>query len=145
MLKLIIQTDGGSRGNPGPAACACVILDKTSGESADNLRELHTNFEYLGVTTNNVAEYRAVLLAYSWLVKHKTEISSADFLLDSNLVVSQLNGVFRVKEGSLAKLVNEIKENEKEIGPEKISYKHVYREENTQADKLVNLCLDNRG
>ncbi|MCL5411256.1 MAG: ribonuclease HI family protein [Patescibacteria group bacterium] len=135
--KFIVYTDGGARGNPGPAASAAIIKD-----SAGIVREKCG--KYLGETTNNVAEYQGVILA---LQRLKETVSagerfqtSVDFFLDSELVVKQLNGLFQVKNDSLRELV--LKVRELETGFNKISYQHISRKKNVEADKLVNQILD---
>lgn len=135
MNDLIIYTDGGARGNPGPAAVGIHITDVLSTEVASFAKKI-------GETTNNVAEYQAVLEALLWVEKNlKEKPKRISFFLDSNLVVNQLNGVFRIKEPHLAAFVNKIKLLEKTIA-EKVSYSYVPREENKIADSLVNKSLD---
>ena len=86
MRQLIINCDGGSRGNPGPAASAFVIQE--------NGNTIHEEGVYLGVATNNVAEYQAVLGCLRWLSKEKLTDVSLNFILDSELVVKQLTGIY---------------------------------------------------
>ncbi len=134
-MEILINTDGGARGNPGPAASAFVATD-TSG----NLHQKRG--KYLGVATNNFAEYQGVVLALEWVKELVGErIDKIQFFLDSNLVVNQLNGNFKVKEGSLQKLFALVKQLEREVGVP-ISYSFVRRERNVEADKLVNETLD---
>lgn len=132
---LFIYTDGGSRGNPGPAACGFVVVSK------ENV--LVRKSKFLNSTTNNVAEYSAVVLALEWLLQNenKLENDSVQFLLDSELVVRQLNGIYKVKNRQLLILNLEIK---KYIGRsnKKIFFKNVPREKNKIADGLVNEELD---
>ena len=127
--ELIIHTDGGSRGNPGPAACAFVVEQK--GEVVFRASK------YLGKATNNVAEYSGVIIALEWLNKE----SDAVFFLDSELVVKQLNGLYKVKDENLHKLFTQVKILIKQTG-KKIIFKHVRREENKIADLLLNQELD---
>ena len=127
----IIYSDGGSRGNPGPSASAFVIMDS-------NEQIITTGGVYLGVTTNNQAEYHAV---YQALKKaQELHISSIDFRLDSNLVVNQLNGLYKIRNRDLWPIYQNIKEISKTF--ERISFVHVGRELNHIADKLVNQILD---
>ena len=126
---LVINCDGGSRGNPGPAASAFVAY--RDGQ------EIFSQGKFLGVTTNNVAEYQAVILALEWL----TENSSANFILDSELVTRQLTGVYKIKNEILRELSIRAKKIEKEKNL-KINYQHVLREKNKKADLLVNEALD---
>lgn len=129
-MNLKIHTDGGARGNPGPAACAFVIYDLSG-----NLREKRG--KYLGVTTNNVAEYLAVIEALKVV-----EGKSFDFYLDSLLVVNQLKGLWKVKDQDLKPLVLRIKDLTRN---KNVSWHHVPREQNKEADLLVNETLDNYG
>lgn len=131
--KLIIYTDGGARGNPGPAAIGAVIYD----EQRQVVAEIS---EYIGETTNNQAEYRAVIAA---IAKAKElGASELDFFLDSLLVVEQLNGNYKVKNKDLAPLFVQI--YNAGLGFRKVRYAHVRREQNKEADKLVNQALDSR-
>lgn len=134
--KLIISTDGGSRGNPGPAGIGVVIKN----EKGEVLRDLG---KAIGITTNNVAEYTAVLTALR-LVKDNPQwgVASISFLLDSLLVVSQLTGVYKIKDQRLQGLCVEIKKEERSLAVP-ISYAHIRREFNKEADLLVNQALDN--
>lgn len=135
---LIINTDGGSRGNPGEAATGYVIKD-----NAGNAQELCG--KYIGVATNNVAEYQAVLEAYAKLLErwgHRSREVVLKFLLDSQLVVNQLSGNFKIKNPVLLKMVGEIREIEKKF--KQVSYNYVPREKNGEADSLVNKALDER-
>lgn len=129
--KYIIYTDGGSRGNPGNSASAYVIYD-TRGKVIEQAGE------YLGVTTNNLAEYQAVLRAMERVTA--LGLDSVEFRLDSMLVVNQLNGVYVVRNkefwpiyGRIKTLLNEVKS---------VHFKHIPRELNTVADGLVNAVLD---
>ena len=134
MLKVF--TDGGARGNPGPAAAAFIIYQ---GEKV-----LAKEGWYLGKATNNVAEYQAVLKAFGWLLAHQEEVKEAgkvEFSLDSKLVVSQLNGQFKIKARNLLPLVLAIKQKEKALGVP-ISYFYIPRFKNKAADLLVNQTLD---
>ena len=137
-MKLIIYTDGGARGNPGPAAAGVVIKN----EDGKILAEFG---KYLGETTNNQAEYQALILA---LEKAKemaclperqggTEIQC---LADSELMVKQLNREYKVRDKELAPLF--LKIWNLSVKFKKISYNHIPREKNTEADKLVNETLD---
>ncbi|MBU2577421.1 ribonuclease HI family protein [Patescibacteria group bacterium] len=133
----IIQTDGGARGNPGPAAIGIYVKD-------DEGNELLKKGEKIGETTNNVAEYLAVIKALEWFKENisKDLLGNIIFYIDSSLVVNQLNGVFKIKEARLRELVLKIKILESEVGGN-IFYRHVPREKNKVADGLVNSALDN--
>ena len=129
--KLIIFTDGGARGNPGPAGIGAVIKD-------ENDETVATISEYIGETTNNQAEYRAVAAA----IKKARELGAREleFYLDSELVVRQLNREYKVKNKELAPLFVQI--YNASLGFRKVSFRHVRREKNKEADKLVNLAID---
>jgi ribonuclease HI len=134
-VGITVHTDGGARGNPGPAACAFII-------DVDGKR-VYEESDYLGNTTNNVAEYHGVLHAITWLSSNHQKLSQGliVFYLDSELVVRQLNGVYKVKDKTLSELFFRIKEISKNID-QKIFYKHVPRTANKEADLLVNKELD---
>lgn len=132
----IIHTDGGSRGNPGPAACSFV--------AEENGLEIFKSSKYLGSTTNNVAEYRGVILALEWLISKSSSTvggSSATFFLDSELVVKQINGLYKVKDENLRNLFFEVLTLIKKFKGS-INFKHIPREKNKIADLLVNQELD---
>lgn len=132
---MIIYCDGGSRGNPGPAASAFVV---TQNETV-----VHKEGKYLGIETNNFAEYSAVLMAVTWLSKNLT-ISHQPLIinLDSQLVERQLNGFYKIKNKKLKEIFDKIKLEIGNCGLE-IAFKWGYREKNTLADQLVNETLDN--
>lgn len=130
--------DGGARGNPGPAAVGVYITD----EKGKNITRIAKK---IGVATNNVAEYKAVMEALIWLVENKNKIgvdNRVNFYLDSQLVVLQLNGIYKIKNPILRELVFSVREKENEL-PFKIQYFHIPREKNKNADSLVNSALDN--
>ncbi len=131
-MKLIIYTDGGARGNPGPAATGIVIKNE-AGETIANYGE------YLGEQTNNYAEYSA---AISGLKKaHQLGGTNVELFVDSKLVCEQLNQNWKVKEPTLQKLFVHAY-NAMQIF-KKINVKHVRREFNKEADAEVNKVLDN--
>ncbi len=132
--KLIIFTDGGARGNPGPAGIGCIILDEKGNAVAEISK-------YIGEATNNQAEYKALLAG---LTKAK-ELGARELeiFLDSELVVKQLNREYRVKDKDLAPLFVQVYNISLEF--KKIVFKHIFREKNELADKLVNLALDKAG
>lgn len=131
MKKLIIYTDGGARGNPGPAGLGVIIYN----EKQEVVAELS---EYLGVSTNNQAEYQAVIAA----LKKAQELGAkeVDFFLDSELVVRQLNREYKVKNQELAPLFLAI--HNLSINFKKIIYTHIPREKNARADALANQAMD---
>jgi len=131
MSSFIIYTDGGARGNPGPAGIGAVIYD--------NQRQLLAEVsQYLGVATNNQAEYRAVIAA----LEKAAELggSELEFYLDSELVVRQLNHEYKVKNKDLAPLF--LKIHNLLLGFKKSSFSHIPREHNKEADKLANEAMD---
>jgi ribonuclease HI len=131
MKKLIIYTDGGARNNPGPAGIGAVIMDAN--------REVVAQIsEYIGEATNNQAEYKAVIAAINKAKDLKAE--ELEFYLDSELVVKQLNREYRVKDNGLAPLFLDI--YNKSLSFKKITFKHIRRELNEEADRLVNLAID---
>ena len=133
--KLIVFTDGGSRGNPGPAAVGFVIKDNQG-------KILAEEGKYIGKATNNVAEYQAVVEALKWIKKNLSlPVVQKVFFLDSKLVVNQLNGLFKVKNHGLRNLIVQVRQLEKEVGGN-VVYHFVRREKNKKADALVNQSLD---
>ncbi len=133
-MKFIVHTDGGARGNPGPAAIGVVI-------ETDNRKLIAEFGKRIGESTNNVAEYTAVVEALKEIRNRKYRDNTLHFFLDSNLVVQQLNGTFKVKDGKLRELLIAVRMLEQEVGGE-VSYDYIPREENSRADRLVNQALD---
>lgn len=134
MKKLLIFTDGGAIGNPGPAAVGVVVKDERG--------KFLTSFgEFIGTTTNNVAEYQAVIEALKWLQLHVTcYMLHISFFLDSRLVVNQLNGLFKIKNAKLRELVIKVRQLEQAVGGN-ISYQFIPREKNFLADREVKKVL----
>lgn len=134
---LYVFTDGGAKRNPGPAAAAFIVKSNRG-------RILTQNAKFIGRTTNNVAEYTAVIEALKWIKADKglSQVSIADykFFLDSKLVVGQLNGIFKIKNKNLRNLIVEVRKLEQEIGGN-VSYHFIPREKNRQADFLVQEIL----
>lgn len=135
MQTLTIFTDGGARGNPGPAAIGAVLYD------AEN-NELSTLSEYIGEDTNNVAEYTAIVraLTHAASILDDSKAYQVTLKLDSQLAERQLNGVYKVKDQNLKNYYDQAKQLEQEFAG--VTYIHVRREENKVADKLVNEALD---
>jgi ribonuclease HI len=129
--EIRIYTDGGSRGNPGPSACAYVIYSMED-------TVVKTDGQYLGVTTNNQAEYQAVKLA----LKEAKKISAKKIhiFMDSLLVVNQMNGIYKIKNRDLWPINQDIKLLVDSF--EKVSFTHIPREMNKLADQEVNDILD---
>lgn len=131
-MKLTINIDGGSRGNPGPAAYGCYILG--AGPSPISLKGR------LGNTTNNIAEYHGLIRA----LEKSVELGATEVHIraDSELLVKQMTGVYKVKNENIAKLVAIARELITQIGT--VRFQHVYREQNSIADALCNEALDDR-
>ena len=132
--EILLFCDGGSRGNPGPSAIGAVVYDASS----DPPRLLTSVSECIGVTTNNVAEYRA-LIAGLEAVAH-LRARAVHVRADSLLMVKQLQGEYRVKNRNLAPLFDEAR---RLLGAyQEVDLQHVRREQNVDADALVNAALD---
>jgi ribonuclease HI len=127
MNDFSIYSDGGSRGNPGPAGIGFVIKDSAGKVYKEGKK-------FLGEKTNNEAEYIALGLALKLKAKRVT------CFLDSELVVKQLNGLYRVKEPRLALLFVKVKDLASEF--DAVAYRNIPREKNKEADRLVNDVLD---
>lgn len=129
--KIVVHTDGGSRGNPGPAAIGVVIGGKEYGE-------------YIGHATNNQAEYRAVIFALKKLKqilgKKRTRETEVQMKIDSELAVKQLNGRYKILEKELQPLFLEIWNLRLDF--KNVGFEHVRREENRSADAMVNKILN---
>lgn len=134
-FDLTIYCDGGARGNPGPAASAFAAVKDG--------RIIFEDSKYLGKSTNNVAEYNAVIMALDWLRKNKESLETILFILDSELVTKQVNGKYKIKSPTLIPLVTKAKDLEKKISA-KIFYRWLPRTKNKIADRLVNEELDKR-
>lgn len=131
-MKVIVNTDGGSRGNPGPAACGAVV------RSSDDGQILMERGQYLGRQTNNVAEYEGVLLGLAMAAELRAD--EVELRSDSELLVRQLMGVYRVKNAALKLLYDKVRAKLNDFRGVEVS--HVRREENSEADRLVNETLD---
>lgn len=136
MIKVF--TDGGARGNPGPAGIGVYIVD-------ENNKKICGFGKKIGIATNNTAEYKAVVAALSYLLEHREAIKDKkiSFFLDSKLVCSQITGLFKVKDSNLRALLFLVREKEGELGIS-VSYSYIPREENREADQLMNMALDNK-
>ena len=138
-LRLIIRTDGAAKGNPGPASSGAVLIDASQPGAGHPLaRPLATISEYLGVRTNNVAEYVGVVRALALALElGATEV---DLLLDSKLIVEQVNGRWRVKDLKIAPLHAEVRAA---LGRfRRWTANHVPRAQNSAADALANEAID---
>ena len=130
-MKAKLSTDGGARGNPGPAAYGYVL-------EAEDGTVLDARGETIGVATNNVAEYRALIAGLERAVE--LGIDELEVVSDSELLVKQMQGEYRVKNEALRELNDEANSLERKLG--RVRYKAVRREHNELADKLVNDALD---
>ncbi|MBV8066287.1 MAG: reverse transcriptase-like protein [Actinobacteria bacterium] len=130
-MKTRLFTDGGARGNPGPAAYGFVL-------EAEDGTVLAAHGERIGVATNNVAEYRALIAGLEKAVE--LALGEIEVVSDSELLVKQMNGEYRVKNEALRDLSIQASRLAREIG--KVSYTAVRREHNELADRLVNEALD---
>jgi probable phosphoglycerate mutase len=130
-VKARLFTDGGARGNPGPAAFAYVL-------EAEDGTVLAARGEAIGVATNNVAEYRALVAG----LEHAVELAviELEVVSDSELLVKQMRGEYRVKNEALRELSTEAARLARKVG--RVRYSHVGREQNELADRLVNETLD---
>ena len=133
MADFLIYTDGGSRGNPGPAASGYVVNEKSFGK-------------YLGKTTNNVAEYTAIQLALTEAFTQAGERASqttVEVRMDSQLAQRQLIGKYKMKNAGLRPIFEEVQRLARSF--KSVKYVHVPREENLKADAAVNKVLDEQG
>lgn len=134
-MILTIYTDGASRGNPGRASYGFVI--------SENDKKIYEEGKYIGIATNNIAEYTAVLKALEYITKTFSSKSlTLKFFMDSRLVAEQLSGRFKIKNANLKIIFDQIRTLEIALG--EISYTHVPRAQNSAADKMANLALDFR-
>lgn len=131
---LVIYADGGARGNPGPAGLGVVIKDKR-GKIISEISQ------FIGQTTNNQAEYEAVIEALRQAKKLKA--TSLEIFLDSSLLTGQLSGNFRVKNQGLKELFREAQDLSSQFS--RVVFKYIPRRENKQADKLVNKAINLAG
>lgn len=129
-LTATLQTDGGARGNPGPAGIGFVLRIKN--------KEAIFRGKYIGETTNNQAEYKALIAG---LTRAQEEgVSRVECFLDSELVVKQLTGDYRIKHADLKPLAAQVKDLVNQF--EKVTFTAVPREKNKEADSLVNQAID---
>jgi ribonuclease HI len=133
MSKIVVYTDGGARGNPGPAGAGVVI--QKDGATIAEVKQ------YLGeMRTNNWAEYEAVVIALGKLLEMNLRDSALEFRLDSQLVVEQLKGNWKIKEPGLKQQAAEVRGLLKDFGS--VTFTYVPRAQNKEADRLVNEALD---
>ncbi|MHB9862255.1 bifunctional RNase H/acid phosphatase [Streptomyces sp. YIM S03343] len=133
--ELIVEADGGSRGNPGPAGYGSVVIDATTGET------LAEAAEYIGVATNNVAEYRG-LLAGLRTAFALDDTATVHVRMDSKLVVEQMSGRWQIKHPAMRPLATEAA---RIFPPDRVTYEWIPRERNKHADRLANEAMDAGG
>lgn len=133
MKKLIINTDGGSRGNPGPAAIGVAIRN-------DAEEIIFEHGSYIGETTNNVAEYSALIKALE--TARDMQATDLDVRMDSELIVKQMNGQYKIKDPGLQQLAGQVLRLKNNFNS--VTFTHVRREYNKDADRMVNKALDER-
>jgi len=131
-LKGFLFTDGGARGNPGPAGSAAVLFNEK--------KIIDFNAKYFDNATNNFAEYNGLLIGLK--LASKNQIDELTCFLDSELIVKQLNGEYKVKDSNLKKLKAKVDKLIEDFIS--IKFEHVPREQNHLADKLVNIVLDTK-
>lgn len=131
MEKIIIYSDGGARGNPGPAGVGFILYD-------ENLNKIKESSKFLGKLTNNQAEYLGVILALKESLKFKPRF--IDFFLDSELVVKQLKGEYKVKNQELKKFYIEVLSLIKKF--QSVNFYYIPRQKNKLADRLVNQVIN---
>ena len=135
-MRFTIYADGGSRGNPGPAGSGAIVRNETE-------ETVTTVSEFLGVTTNNVAEYTAVLRALEKLaamLESKSKEADVEVRMDSMLVVRQMSGEWKIKHENMKPLAASTKDAVSRF--RSVSFAHVYREDNKDADALANEAMD---
>lgn len=130
-MNAILKTDGGSRGNPGEGASGAILFN-------DEGMVIDIDGLYLHNTTNNNAEYQALVIGLKMAKKNKVE--NLECFLDSELIVKQMNGIYKISDANIKqikKLIDTLLPNF-----QKVSFTHIPREQNKLADKIVNLILD---
>jgi len=139
LRTLIVRTDGAARGNPGPASLGAVLIEATGPAARrPDAPPIATISEYLGVQTNNVAEYTGVLRALA--LAEELGAQAVDLLLDSKLIVEQVNGRWKVKDTKMIPLHGEARARLARFS--RWSATHVPRAQNKQADALCNEAID---
>ena len=137
-MHLVTYTGGGARGNPGPAGIGVVIYKLKSGKPDGDLELVEKWGKYIGETTNNQAEYKALLAAIERA--HKLGAEFLDCFLDSELVVRQLNREYKVRDAGLAPFFVKVWNETTHF--KKVRFLHIPREKNKEADQLVNEAID---
>ena len=133
-VRLFLYTDGAARGNPGPAGVG-IIIKNERGEI------IKKYYEYIGIKTNNQAEYEAILKGLSCIQRYRPD--EVVCFLDSQLITNQLLGLFKIKNSELKKYFQKVKKQSRFFP--KISFFHIQREKNKEADQLANKAIDEQG
>ena len=136
IMKISVYTDGGSRGNPGPSGFGVAIY-------GDNHQVLAQISKFIGIKTNNEAEYFALIEALTWVRDHQTDYSAVSFYSDSQLLVRQVVGKYKVKADHIKPLHHQIIGLISEISIP-TSFHEILREKNELADSLANQAMDHR-
>lgn len=133
-MEYIVQADGGSRGNPGPAGAGAIVRDERGST-------VFTVSEFLGTTTNNVAEYTAIVRALEGLTDVAgSQDATIRVEMDSELVVKQMRGEYKIKHPNLKPLAERAKELTRAF--KSVTFTHIRREKNKDADALANEAMD---
>ena len=132
MSTLIIEADGGSRGNPGPAGSGAVVIDADTGEILVEIAR------FIGVATNNVAEYIGLISALEWITDNRSE-ASVNVRMDSKLVIEQMSGSWKIKHPDMQQLAIRANQLASKL---RVSYQWIPREQNSRADALANKAMD---
>jgi ribonuclease HI len=137
MNKIKIYSDGGARGNPGPAGIGFIVFK--------NDQEIFSHSAFLGNSTNNIAEHKAIMLALKYLLESKIQADQIECFLDSELVVKQLRGEYKIKNNNLLIIAQKtflILDKLSQSGCGQVIFTHIPREKNSQADALANQAMD---
>jgi len=137
-MLINVYTDGGSRGNPGISGYGVVIYD-------DQNKLIYQEAKFLGIKTNNEAEYSGIIAAFNWIKKNKDyyQISQINFFADSQLMIRQLQGIYKVKAPTLLPLFSQVQQLLLQLNLP-VKYTDVRREFNKLADELANRAMDHR-
>lgn len=130
MTEYFLFTDGACRGNPGKSGAGAVLYDK-------DMNEIDSKFLYLGIGTNNEAEYKAILLGIEILTSKCIKLDTVNLRADSMLAMNHINGIWKCRHPNLLPLFNRVNK----LGKFK-SVQHVYRHHNKRADSLANMAID---
>jgi ribonuclease HI len=135
-MQISVYTDGGSRGNPGVSGFGVVILDEKH-------QPIYQTSKFIGVKTNNEAEYLALIEALTWVRDHQTEFTAVKFYSDSQLLVRQINGRYKVKAPNIKPLFQLAISTLSQIHVP-VSCHEILREKNILADELANRAMDKK-